>query len=179
VRSLSRRAIAYHEAGHAVVMEAVGVRVRRATIVPSKYESGSVCPHEGESDPASQVLIDLVGVLAERRAAGRRPRLTFPSATAVSYFHVKGDLIEYGAAVDGLNAWEAAAVIAPSHRERTAYLRWQWERAAAMVERRWVEVEAVAAALLKRKTLYGSEVRRVIRAAHLRALGERIRAKFR
>ncbi len=155
----SRRAVAFHEAGHAVVAESLGVRVAKATIIPGPGFAGRV-RHEHALDREASILIAFAGAHAEARLRGRRPRLALrPGAAGWA----GGDVARYGAGYDIRHAhrW-AHGPLGRDREERRAYLRWLWQRARLLVADRWDEIEAVAAALLKRGTLSGAAVRRVL-----------------
>jgi ATP-dependent Zn protease len=147
---MHRRAVAFHEAGHAVVAYRLGVEVEYVTIVPDHFARAHVAlgdlfwAHGRGSDRANlerAIKIDLAGPLAEVRALGRR----------------RGGRTDYERA-SGLARYLAGAA---GERE---FLRHMERRIRALIECYWSEIERVAAALLERDELRGAEVKDVIEA---------------
>ena len=123
------KAVAYHEAGHAVVALALGGKVRLVEIGPRPHAH---CLHRTKTNKA---ITALAGDLAEQRAC--------PNST-------------WDAFVDLRVALDTAELLAPD--EPLDALQEFLDRAEALLDRHWCAVEAVAAALLKHGTLTGAEV---------------------
>ena len=146
-------AIAYHESGHAVACVILGVRVKKATIIPvdanilgrvthaSIY--GGARPDIEFSDPVRlrverDILIAFAGDAAERRFHKRR---------------------RFGGWSDYDRATNAASNVCSSPNATEAFLRWLEIAAADLVDLNWPAIDAVAKALVERKTLTGGQVR--------------------
>jgi hypothetical protein len=122
-------AVAYHEAGHAVVALALGSKVRVVEIGPQPHAN---CLHRGKKNKA---IVALAGWLAEQRACPNSP---------------------WAADVDFEAACDSAEHLAPAAPLEA--LKSFLDQAAALLEAHWLEVEIVAAALLKRGKLTGAEI---------------------
>jgi ATP-dependent Zn protease len=153
------RTVAYHEAGHAVMRLELGRRPIHATIKPSLATLGHVRHRRTQLDldyfdardwrlqrwAETEVMVSLAGREAERRLTGRKNN--------------------EGAASDIEWALEVARKC-EGERAR-AFVSWlklktrDWI-ASPLV---WMQIEAVAGALLERETLTGAEVREVAYAA--------------
>ena len=59
------RAVAYHEAGHAVVALALGLRVARVEIFPEDYSGGADADDAGHLSLEDQIAICVAGMVAE------------------------------------------------------------------------------------------------------------------
>ena len=152
---------AYHEAGHAVAHERLRYarKLRKVTIIPDPNENSRGCvvhdklppsfdPWENEITPRDMAGIEddavcsFAGGIAEKRFAGRHDYA--------------------GASEDRQHAIDLASPLTggPGDKVLNAYLRYLWVRAEGLVESRliWPEIEAVAKALLERKTLTRKEV---------------------
>jgi ATP-dependent Zn protease len=159
---------AYHEAGHVVVGLHVGLRVLQASIVPDEAEGTlghvqrakvrSDFDWDDDRDPQRMwairrklepmVMMAYVGVLAERRHSGRRHDWA-------------------GAHSD--TAWAADCVLKMEGDGKAAdlYASYLMERTKGLIEIAWQDIEAVAAALMDRRTLRPSEMKAVLGAAVL------------
>ena len=152
---------ALHEAGHAVAATFLhhAAKVRRVTITPDRA-SGSLGHVRGWVRPSvwraveagdtslksllhltEEVLVLLAGEIAERRAGAR---------------------LVWGAGTDRENAADIANALSGDPRQANAFLRWLIIRAENLVALRWVEVQAVAAALLEHKTLTRDQIHAII-----------------
>lgn len=154
-------ATAYHEAGHAIVHVRLGLPLKAATIVlnPEHETLGSATSGakpktvEPEWDTSKRtvtwlekhIIAFLAGPAAEMRFTGRAN-------------HV-------GASRDYHDAVRYASFIHSDREALSAYLRLQGIIAKLYVTspRWWPAIEAVAAALLKRRTLSGRAVRAIVR----------------
>jgi hypothetical protein len=139
------REIAYHEAGHAVVALAFCATGLRASIKRRAGSAGRVVHgHLPNADDNKVLFITLAGPLAHRRFA---PRSKW-------WFGGGGDF----AMVEKLVFGGTAA-------NKQKYLSSMVDRAEAIVDYFWNDIEAAAKALLKHETLSGDELAAVIRAA--------------
>ena len=129
------RAVAFHEAGHAVVCAALGGVVRSVEIAPRPHAH---CFHRNRADKAT---VALAGHLAEARSD---PRAT------------------WGAGADFKLAWDAAEL---GNRPPLDQLQVYLDRAQALLDRHWLQVEVLAAALVQRKQLSGRGLELVFRSA--------------
>jgi 8-oxo-dGTP pyrophosphatase MutT (NUDIX family) len=136
-------ATAYHEGGHAVVGIHWNVPVRKVTIVPREGDRGHIELDGDGGDPVGDLIATLAGPAASARIAAR---LGGRSDRAVAAQLAEG-LAPPGAADDLLNvAGEAAREIVNDPET-------------------WRQVEAVAEALLERRTLTGEEVKQIMAEA--------------
>jgi hypothetical protein len=157
---------AYHEAGHVVVSWCLGVRVRRASIVPDEDSTGHV-QNEREK-PSTGIAVDRgdrwhpsrlraekwVMILQAGEVAQR-----WYNSCSVRRGHSQSD---FKKCVDILRMYapdEKKLVVEPHYlllRNWTIYL----------IVQHWHLVEAVANALLDRRELSGTQVLDVIRTAN-------------
>jgi len=159
-----RRAIAYHEAGHAVVGYFCPQmpKARRVTIVATDDWLGRVLLHSsrwlrrrlsaGDWSPRTevrcyeQIMTSLAGPLAERRFTGRLNRrgAGYDGTSSVvrgSDYDTVSDLVLRLAGEDA--------------QDQLALGRWLQRRTENMLSNYWKAVEAVAAALVERGTIKG------------------------
>jgi hypothetical protein len=152
-------ATAYHEAGHAVACYFMHVKVRSATVISDK-DQGSLghVRHENmfrglnpEVDLSGRVrlqiereiIISVAGAAAQRRFSKRSWR-------------------QYHGSSDFRSASDLALRIGGDGAGATAFLHWLQLCADRLVETRWRNIECVARALMKRKTMTGEEIVDVI-----------------
>lgn len=149
---------AYHEAGHAVAAVVLRVGAVYASIVPDavmgtvghvKHLGWPGPPPDVEGDLARvrrhaepRIILALAGVVAEKRHHGRRH----------NWIGANSDL---RAATDLMGHFV-------SPRQLQAYTDWMWARTEDLVELWWPQIEAVATALLDRRTMRGREIREVM-----------------
>jgi hypothetical protein len=137
-RHPGRKALAYHEAGHAVVGYALGLTIECVTIIPNETSLGHCRYRDWEEwttacDPDSLLSLLLAGAVAEEIATGR------PSVGS-------DDQKAYGFA--------RGRSVADSQAEaRVAVAR---RRTARFLEEHWPAVRAVAASLRKFRELEGT-----------------------
>jgi hypothetical protein len=145
---------ATHEAGHAVVAEAMGFRVHSATIEPSGEFLGGVFIENAmpehrqpltarETEQLERVMVFLyAGYLAECRVCPREPGPRDHE--------------------DQMFMYDCAMVATAGKPTRDQYER-AAERAVTAVQACWPMVEAAAAALVAEKTLTGDRLREVLK----------------
>ena len=154
-----RIAIAYHEAGHAVITWHVGLSPTAATIEPGEGNLGRVereeidTPFEGAPPPApimkKMILSALAGPLAEGRFTGNDPYRTYAGFDGEAA--VKGSDVDYISdlllRVSSMEDCESGAAWDAFERE-----------AQELVDRFWQDIERVAEKLLEATTLTGKEL---------------------
>jgi hypothetical protein len=150
---------AYHEAGHAVAAVALNVAIGKkgVSILSDQDSVGRLYTHKHVSgDPQSLLtgrmrlrleettIVSLAGEIAQRKYR--------PSSV---YRHHAGS--------DRDRNFDRLSCMVGNPRELVAYWRWLLIRAENLVNSppRWAQIEAVAKALVERKTLSASEVRQI------------------
>jgi hypothetical protein len=150
-------ATSYHEAGHAVIAQMLGVRVHLISIEPGEHWDGFVRHEKVLSKAQAYVLPDgrkrlraerlmqiaLAGPLAQRRYR----RCSFRSAHARSDYE---------------NVTDLALSICGSERSTDAYLRWLSIVVTEAVDRHWPIIDVVAKELFERRTLTGTALRELV-----------------
>jgi hypothetical protein len=172
------RATAVHEAGHAVAARELGIGIRRLRIVEDEDSTGRTLyygrPISDEQyyspDARTQrqlekrIIATWAGPLAEERApsewnatgAGLSEPFEHPEHGTVHHLYPDGDL--------GRIQYMAGIIHAGPGRSTDAYVEYLRCRALDLLEHGrfiWAQVEAVAAALIKQKTLSGKQTRDV------------------
>lgn len=160
-----RSAAAYHEAGHAVMCRAVGLRVRSVSIDTNNWYIGQTthrhrpCPTgRGSSGPhkrlelEKEVLVCLAGALAQQLYAGAGK--------------------DAGDAVDAVTATRLAEAYFHSARTAAAYVAFAREWATQMLESPvvWAAIERLARALLREGALDGHRAEEIIGGGATRTL---------
>jgi Peptidase family M41 len=131
--SSSREAVAYHEAGHAVISMKLGYRCLYATIVPDGDRLGHVCCEDplvgGHEDMIKHALKVLIAAsLAESKHIGSQT---------------------WGDADDRVKATNLALLATDRRTERAeALINDMIGEARNLVERHWSDIEKLAAQLL-------------------------------
>ena len=150
---------AYHEAGHAMMAVYVGARVRSVTIEPDRDDGPEryadirvEWPRDqfpGRKLHENSILVALAGPVAEMIYSGEP-------------YH-PGFVAEWAA--DWRMAWDAAATLVPSERQRLNYLEQATARLHRMLneDATWAAVAAIADHLLAHETLEGEEVEDIVR----------------
>jgi ATP-dependent Zn protease len=174
IHSRRLQATAHHEAGHAVAAWRKGLRFKHVTIEPNA-EAGSLGhllhssakwfnPEIDQSDRAilhaeRHIITAFAGQIAEAKFLGRRVR--------------------YGMKRDNEGAVDLGIRMCGSSEVREAYLRYCFLASRNLVDANWKAIEAVAEALLERRTLSQEDVIEVIMpgSAAFRATLERAAAK--
>jgi ATP-dependent Zn protease len=163
---MSRRnltAVAYHEAGHAVLLAAIGCKVHKITIMRYAGINGRVragTPLRGIRNkeigsPATRlqaegaIMISLAGALAQKRVLPRSWR-SWHSSTDDAYATI------------------LAQRFCTSVPETKAFLKWLEIRTQQRLDAHWKTVELIANALLERKRLSGKEFDELIRPRRCR-----------
>ncbi len=161
--SRARRATAHHEAGHAVMAWALGLKIQSVSIRRQGNSGGHVLldvpPWVSRPGPVTvelrlfaeaNIMSQMSGFIAERRYRGRAN-------------HV-------GAAFDYVSTHEIASALTFSREERDLFLDWLFARARALMRRRTARaaVTAVARALLKQEEVSGRAVARLANQARER-----------
>jgi hypothetical protein len=96
---------------------------------------------------ASRLAADHAAGGRWRRPARARPhRGRYNWAVASTDIHSAVDLMDYFV----------------SERQLPPYTKWMWARTEDLVEAWWPQIEAVAAALLERRTMHAQEIRKVM-----------------
>lgn len=148
------RLTAIHEAGHTVAAYYLNVRIEHVTIVPAKDYRGRL-KHtavrfgrhglfddsvRGTDRAERHIMVCYAGELAQRKLAPR------------SKWHI-------GGSDDNQRAMDLFWHIASAdEKTRNLHLALLWRRTEVLVEVRWKDIQAVAAALLKHGTLDADEV---------------------
>ena len=152
-RDARLRAIAYHEAGHAVIAADLGVQIIDASLLATEHSLGRVryAPLPTGFDPSiddswttrrllePRIQVSQAGAIAERRGTGRRRNWT-------------------GAASDFEAAALAAVYCCGSEKQMRLYLAWLSECTKARVEFRWSLIAALADVLLDRQTMTSGDI---------------------
>jgi hypothetical protein len=138
-----RRVTAAHEAAHAVVAEALGVRVEHVSIVPNEDSDGRIYFAHSSTPSAARVAATLAGGMV-------RARHEHISSNAPS-------------SVDREQAYEEALAVSlaatGSHGEANRVIEQAEKRAAELIEEHHDVISRVADALMERGELTGSELR--------------------
>ncbi len=183
---MDREVVAFHESGHAVLQVILGVPLRYVTIVPEDGSLGHTLA-KGLTPSATQwlelgpsvwtptppsirdrverrIMSTLAGEIAQERATGTTEGSRFSTDHPVH-----GTVIIDG---DWHVAVETAAAISVDNSEVDGYLEWLHARTRTFVNHRevWASVEAVAAALLSKKTLSSRRVRDITREVRPRRI---------
>jgi len=167
VAATRREAVAYHEAGHAVVAHMLGYQVFRVSIVPksdstahiswrhpinrsvmSNLEAGS----EADLDRVRYridhaIIVSMAGALAQKRYNPRSGWRYGGSGAGRGEFLLKGS--------DDQQALELMVRVHEDEKVRAAYWRYLEARAEDLVKRYWSRIERLAITLLNRETISG------------------------
>ncbi|MEO2136238.1 MAG: hypothetical protein ABGY28_02115 [bacterium] len=166
-----QKAIAVHEAGHAVVAVSEMLPIICATIQPTKEYSGCVF----FKDPPIHIANE-----KHRRFSAEKQR-TYLEAHALS--SLAGSIAEFehyyrtirkpkpkkwirtnqGAREDRHQASEWIVRLVGSEEELQLYTEWLFQRAKQTVTLYWKQIQAVQEALLQHTTLTGKDVKQAVR----------------
>jgi Peptidase M50B-like len=149
--------VAIHEAGHGLVAVLTGRRIIRLSIVPDETSSGHILLPPLITDPGPlrgdfraiadrEALIGLAGDVAVRKYLGR-PGPGAPSREDVDLAYLS-----------------ASYYIGKAPSQLDAHMDGLAARANTYINLYWHVLEAVAAALLRRRMLTGREVEELVRA---------------
>jgi hypothetical protein len=155
--SLKLREIAYHEAGHAVVSWRLHRKFISVTIEPDNDSLGKVRFYhskmtEGSSDDALRLHAERVAIgsyaaqIAQQKCLGKKA--TFDCRMSNASWDPDNRQAD-DAAIDLLQYTSDVL---------DAFLGYCFVRAVAIVDREWPRIEALAAALLERKTMNYADV---------------------
>lgn len=144
---------AYHEAGHAVVAEVLGRRVRfvkvesrgglmQTELLPKFDLRRSPRSLRERWDREREVIIYFAGLIAEEGLTGKRT--------------LSGIGNDFDAVERILRHGHARA------EEVTAYGRWLYERCVSILQQNWAAVERVAETLATVRTIKGMAIRKLI-----------------
>jgi hypothetical protein len=153
-----------HEAAHSICALQVGAVVRDVSIDRASWaEWANSTPGPGQD--AKNLLMNLVGQVAENKALGKSSEL--PSYTEHRRLMVR-DATEGGVPSDNMNTARSLARLSeslePEHvaevyaAAAAASVRW--------VEKNWADIAKVATALERKGKLSGREVEGLVRPAH-------------
>lgn len=151
-----KEAIAYHEAGHAMMFIAYFKRFRYVTIIPEpgrtlghlmgyKMHPQTVAKMEYDLNfnrAIEEVMCSWAGKLTEEKFLGKKVKAGF-----------------YG---DFSNMAEFVGGLIQDVNEQHAFYKWIQIRTQGIIDARWKEIEAIAKALLRRKKLSYKEVFEVV-----------------
>lgn len=164
----SLEATAYHEAGHVAANLLLGIKVKTATIKPGDGYLGRV---EDATTAAALKSINRVmdAVQNGDRAARRRAReraenalMTLLAGNVAQRFFSKKRIAK-GAMSDWQKALEYCEALSDGLEESSAYFAYMMARTRSLILRpmTWLQVEAIASALLERETMTRAEVESV------------------
>jgi ATP-dependent Zn protease len=144
--------MAYHEAGHAVMAHLGGMSIHRLSILPpAAPRAAAPLPTVGKTDDAARGRIAAVlgGEAAEFVRTGRRGSLPGSQDREV--------------------ARDLARSVAGGEQHVKALLADEWEQAVVRLREpgTWSRVEAVAAALLRDKTIEGDALRALLSGSNV------------
>jgi len=147
-RSVDRRYTAYHEAGHAVIALRLGYEIRKVTIVPRRGSLGRA-EIRNRTSP-DDIRISLAGALAEA--------LVNPTPSDIQ----DGSRTDWRNARRSTREFAALGFIGP--REKGILIEELLQETRALVRRDKKAIARVAEALLKRWTLTGDDIKRIVEA---------------
>ena len=154
------RAIAYHEAGHAVAAWRLGLKFRRVTIKSEDDSLGHVLNVRGP-----KWLNDEIGVIGSVRARLHAERyIVYGMAGQIAEEKFRGHRPHPWTHSDDDRSAIVLAMRAIPGSQRTvnAFLHYCFENARDIINSQWPQVTAVAAALLAQQTLTYEETLEVI-----------------
>lgn len=190
MKKTHREAVAYHEAGHAVVAFWLWLRPRHASIIPKEGSEGHVLErmlgkrtrlqiefadrfHTSRLQAEKRVMVAMAGVLAQRRF---NPR-------SVRRYHGQSDREAVVEFLSQYAPWRTGKLSVRGPNGKKVTVR-QWQDMSShekllsdwtkdLLDLRWYSVEAVAKALLEKKQLSYEDIRVTIVEAGDRLAEER------
>lgn len=159
--SLSLKATAYHEAGHAVADHFLNHRIKRVTIVPSKTENYVGCAF---AKMGSVKGIDSEVTARLERTAYRRIVAALAGICAQRLFNPR-TCRNYHGSEDYKQAISLAGHILTGENEMEPFLKWMEVRTENLLRNKWKAVELLAEELLRRREIKGDEAHEIIMAA--------------
>jgi ATP-dependent Zn protease len=161
---LEREHTAVHEAGHAVLESVMGLGLRSVTIVPDFDDmSAGHALHSGES-PEQGSDAEALLMYAEEAFWLRHAVALYAGAEAVRQIRPQ-DGADGGGESDRTSAAVALNKITDDTESLDLYFALAKRRCTLLVEFYRSEIEALAAALLARHTLSGTDVRKIVTAS--------------
>ena len=152
----SLRIVACHEAGHAVMAVAVGIALKKVTIVPSGDAAGR-CHHEeiamgddADDSPRGRLRIEKMTMIS---LAGISSAQRIWDARTVRHWRATSDY---------KRAMNASTVFNGNPRQCEAWLRWIAIGTEDYLRLWWSSVEALSEELFVRRTMKGDEARKFI-----------------
>lgn len=184
------RAVAYHEAGHAVAAVRMRVGLKKVTITPGTVRGGR-CSNGEQNDYVGLVKLNLKMTLMdldryETKHVARLHQyciINLCSRPAEARFWGRNN--NFAGRVDRDHVLDVIRAVfgssdndGPLDRAVKAFYKYMTAEAELLIDRNWHAVVAVAEALMERKTLTGDEVRAVVREADLARLPKEQREKL-
>lgn len=157
MRRSAREATAYHEAGHMVAAWRLGMKIRRATIIPAEDYAGKV-HHES---PLKGINLEIDGSDRAEMKADKAVLICLAGPVTQRCFRPTSWRRHHGRSDYDL-ATDLALRLHGDGEMATAYLGWMSKRAERLVSTNWKFVEAFAASLLAKHTLAASDVPKII-----------------
>ena len=154
---------AFHEAGHAVASVVLSGKVGRVTIVEdSRQDSlGSTC-----TTSSLELARNIEGLKTSRSAAWilgtQIQRMVFALAGETAARRASGRKDKVGSDDDYGHVADYALGIALDKVEANALIAWLERRTDLLIKTHWKPIKALAAALLRQKTLTGKQAREIV-----------------
>jgi len=163
LRNVSKKVIAYHEAGHAAAhWKLTGHPTTRATIEPSIVYLGRVdykclinkmhltidISKKARLRAEQSIMIKLAGPIAQKRYSAK-------------------SIYNYRANVDWLEAVDLALRLNAGEHAAMAYIDWLEYKTTDLVEHEWPIIKRIAGALLRQKTVSSADFKKLLTVAGL------------
>lgn len=146
--------VAFHEAGHAVVMMVLGVRIDHVSIDPDSDTDGTVVPvgtsRNGSPDPQKPTTLG-------RWGAERDVMVALAGPLAAMQYVTDEDALRSSVAGDLDHAIRAIRSVCGSTEEAAAMLQWLRIRTQNLLNAQWHAVAILAATLREKRTLTEQE----------------------
>ncbi|GEM_PF-6224900 len=142
----TKKEVAYHESGHAVMGHLLGVRVDHATIVPNNSVAGQVVYTVtfDKLPPSQQVMIAIAGPIAEDMVTETPRFATFEDLLTFSESDGRG-------VIQAINRYRKEVDV-PGHYQVATYL----------LNKHRQSIDEIAQSLLEKNRLTGKEVAEII-----------------